>query len=45
MLPVALQYGFGASEQFLAGARDIDQHTAAAPLRENIPVLMALLSL
>ena len=40
VLPVALQYGFSTSEQFLAGAHDIDQHVVTAPLRQNIPMLM-----
>jgi glucose-6-phosphate isomerase len=30
-------------EQFLAGARDVDQHFAEAPLEKNLPVLMALI--
>ena len=45
ILPLSLVYGFDACEQFLAGARNIDDHFATAPLRENIPVLMGLLGL
>lgn len=44
VLPISLQYGFGACEKFLAGARDIDQHCASAPLRENIPCLLGALA-
>ncbi len=32
-------------DSLLAGAREIDQHFAAAPLAQNLPVLMALLGL
>ncbi|HET7197877.1 MAG TPA: glucose-6-phosphate isomerase [Burkholderiales bacterium] len=34
--------GADAFQDFLAGARDIDAHFAAAPLEKNVPVLMAL---
>ncbi len=30
-------------DAFLAGARDVDQHFAEAPLEKNVPVLMALI--
>ncbi|WP_448567108.1 glucose-6-phosphate isomerase [Thalassotalea ganghwensis] len=43
-LPIALDIGF---EQFLAlleGAREMDQHFQQAPLAENAPVMLALLS-
>jgi glucose-6-phosphate isomerase len=30
-------------EEFLGGARDADEHFAAAPLEKNVPVLMALI--
>ncbi len=30
-------------DEFLAGARDIDEHFATAPLEKNVPVLMALI--
>ncbi|MGB0719762.1 MAG: glucose-6-phosphate isomerase [Bdellovibrionales bacterium] len=42
-LPIAISCGFKAFEQFLAGAHSADQHFKTAPLRRNIPVLMALL--
>jgi glucose-6-phosphate isomerase len=42
VVPLALQYGFKVVEQFLAGARSIDQHLLKAPLEKNLPVLMGL---
>ncbi len=42
VVPLALQYGFAQVEQFLAGARSIDQHFIKAPLTKNLPVLMGL---
>ena len=42
-LPVALAVGVEAFKEFLAGAGEVDEHFRAAPLGENIPVLMALL--
>ena len=41
-LPIALQYGFDTFKQFLAGAEAIDLHFKNAPLKENLPVIMAL---
>lgn len=41
-LPIALQYGFAAFEDFLAGAHAMDLHFQHAPLEENLPVIMAL---
>jgi len=35
--------GPDAFQQFLEGARDVDEHFAHAPLEKNIPVLMALI--
>ncbi|CAI5724104.1 unnamed protein product [Peronospora destructor] len=43
ILPLALQYGFDVTEQFLAGAHAMDKHLLEAPLRSNLPVLMGLL--
>ncbi len=43
LVPLALQYGFDQVEGFLAGARDMDQHFANAPLNQNLPVLLGLL--
>eukprot|EP00854_Cymbomonas_tetramitiformis_P002537 gene2537-3287_t len=44
ILPLALQYGFDTTEQFLAGAWSIDDHFRSAPLKENLPVMLGLLS-
>jgi len=43
VVPLALQYGFETVEQFLAGARSIDQHFINAPPRANLPILLGLL--
>lgn len=43
-LPVALAYGWAAFAAIRNGARQMDQHMLNAPLRENAPVLMALLT-
>ena len=45
MLPLSLQYGFDQMEQFLEGARDIDQHFLNAPFEKNIPVTLGLVNL
>merc|ERR1719160_2351072 len=44
MLPLCLQYGFGVMEEFLQGAHAMDDHFQTAPLRENLPTLMGLLT-
>ncbi|WNC71068.1 glucose-6-phosphate isomerase [Thalassotalea psychrophila] len=44
-LPIALDLGFDKFIELLEGAFDIDEHFQQAPLKENVPVLMALLSL
>jgi glucose-6-phosphate isomerase len=41
-LSLALALGWPAFEQLLAGARTMDEHFLAAPLEENLPVLLAL---
>ncbi len=41
-LPIAIAVGADKFRAFLAGARSMDEHFAAAPLPENLPVLMAL---
>lgn len=43
VLPLALHYGFDVVEQFLAGARNMDEHYMTAPYESNLPVLMGLL--
>jgi len=41
-LPLALQYGVRPVRELLRGARAMDVHFRDAPLRENLPVLLAL---
>lgn len=43
-LPIALYLGFSQFIALLEGAFEIDQHFEQTPLEDNIPVLMALLS-
>ncbi len=43
-LPVALAIGMEQFEQLLGGAHAMDEHFRTAPLAENIPVLLGLLS-
>ena len=43
-LSVALGIGMDNFRRFLAGGRDMDRHFLSAPLAENLPVLLALLS-
>ncbi|MFV5214738.1 glucose-6-phosphate isomerase [Azonexus caeni] len=43
-LSVALAIGFERFQQFLGGARDIDQHFFSAPIESNVPLTLALLS-
>ncbi|WP_121354608.1 glucose-6-phosphate isomerase [Flavisolibacter nicotianae] len=44
-LSIALVIGFGDFEELLKGAHAVDEHFRTAELNENIPVLMALISL
>ena len=44
-LPIALDLGFDKFSQLLEGAFEMDQHFCQAPLLENAPVLLALISL
>lgn len=44
-LPIALAIGTSNFMELLAGAYAMDQHFATAPLRQNMPVLMALLGI
>jgi len=44
-LPIALDLGFEHFEALLNGAAQMDSHFKAAPLAENMPVVLALLSL
>jgi len=43
-LPLAIAIGPEHFREFLAGGHDIDQHFRSAPMRDNIPLLMGLLS-
>ncbi len=43
-LPIALDLGFEQFTALLDGANEMDQHFVDAPLAENMPVIMALLS-
>jgi len=42
VLPLALQYGWKPVVEFLAGARDLDQHFLTAAPAKNLPVLLGL---
>ena len=42
-LPIACVIGMDRFEEFLGGAYQMDEHFRAAPLEENIPVLLAML--
>lgn len=43
VVPLALQYGFSVVEEFLKGARDIDDHFRTAPVECNLPMLLGLI--
>ncbi len=43
-LPLALSIGMDRFEQFLSGAYEMDRHAVEAPLAENMPVTLALLT-
>jgi len=43
-LPIALDLGFDKFVELLEGAHEIDQHFYQAPLAQNAPVILALLS-
>jgi glucose-6-phosphate isomerase len=42
-LPIAIAVGFDRFAELLAGAHDMDTHFRAAPLEENLPVILALI--
>ncbi|GAA6151559.1 glucose-6-phosphate isomerase [Pseudoteredinibacter isoporae] len=44
-LPIALELGFDNFEKLLRGAESMDQHFRSAPISDNAPILLALLSL
>jgi len=43
LLPIALHFGYEIVEQFLAGARSVDQNFISASPRANLPLIMGLL--
>jgi glucose-6-phosphate isomerase len=43
-LAIALDLGFDKFEELLEGANEMDNHFVEAPLKENIPAIMAMLS-
>ena len=43
-LAIALDLGFSKFKELLDGAHDMDQHFLNAPLKDNMPTIMALLS-
>jgi glucose-6-phosphate isomerase len=44
-LSIACVIGMDRFEELLAGANDIDEHFRTTPLRQNVPVIMALLGI
>eukprot|EP01103_Thecamoeba_quadrilineata_P016487 TRINITY_DN5526_c0_g1_i2.p1 TRINITY_DN5526_c0_g1~~TRINITY_DN5526_c0_g1_i2.p1 ORF type:complete len:451 (+),score=94.96 TRINITY_DN5526_c0_g1_i2:85-1353(+) len=44
-LSIALGIGYQNFTELLAGAHDTDQHFRTAPLRQNVPVIMALIGI
>ncbi|MEO7254300.1 MAG: glucose-6-phosphate isomerase [Casimicrobium sp.] len=44
-LSIAIAIGMDAFEQLLAGANEMDEHFATAPLESNLPVLLALVGI
>ncbi|GKY94563.1 hypothetical protein MPSEU_000421900 [Mayamaea pseudoterrestris] len=45
LLPLSLHYSSNIMEQFLDGCHDMDEHYFHAPLRDNLPILLALLGI
>ncbi|GMG88607.1 glucose-6-phosphate isomerase [Biformimicrobium ophioploci] len=43
-LPIAMACGYEVFEQLLAGAQRMDVHFASAPLEQNLPALLALIT-
>jgi len=44
-LPIALQIGMAGFRELLAGAHEMDQHFAQAPLAQNLPVILGLIGI
>jgi glucose-6-phosphate isomerase len=43
-VPLSLYLGYGAFEEFLIGAAEMDNHARTAPVRRNLPMMAALIS-
>jgi len=43
-LPIILSIGMDRFEQFLEGAHDMDEHFRTAPMSDNMPVILAMLT-
>eukprot|EP00382_Lankesteria_abbotti_P000803 CAMPEP_0113845190 /NCGR_PEP_ID=MMETSP0372-20130328/623_1 /TAXON_ID=340204 /ORGANISM="Lankesteria abbotti" /LENGTH=561 /DNA_ID=CAMNT_0000814213 /DNA_START=148 /DNA_END=1833 /DNA_ORIENTATION=- /assembly_acc=CAM_ASM_000359 len=44
VLPLALQYGFDIVDQFLSGARAMDNHVRSTPMEKNLAIMSALVA-
>lgn len=44
-MPIAIAIGMDSFEQFLSGAHTVDEHFRTQPPAQNIPVILALLSI
>jgi glucose-6-phosphate isomerase len=44
LVPLSLQYGKEVMEEFLRGAREMDEHFMDAPLQHNLPVTLGLIA-
>ena len=44
-MPIAIAIGMDRFEQLLQGAHEMDEHFRTAPLEENLPVIMGMLSI
>ena len=42
-LPIALKIGMAGFNEFLTGAREMDQHFLSTPFKKNIPVMLGLI--
>jgi glucose-6-phosphate isomerase len=43
-LPIAIDLGFDKFKELLAGAHEVDKHFCEAPMEQNAPIILALLS-
>ena len=44
-VPLSLYLGYDRFDRFLKGAEEMDRHAAVAPVRENLPMVAALISI